>query len=177
GANPFDLAAAVDPERELEAQVDHLGLVGGREANALRDVARGPEALRVEHANRHDFRSRRGAERGGAVAGSLPDRAGQVRAVTVLIEGLLVLVDEVIAGEELAAVEVRAAAEPGLLGDVRDPGVQNRHPRALALGSAALLEDVPRLRGVETASLLELKGSGGLRAHTAAGEEVPLRPL
>ena len=100
-----------------------------------------------------------------------------VGAVAVLVERHAVLVDEVVAGEELLAREVRAAPEPGLLGPVRDAGVEHRHPRALARRDAALLEDVPGPRGVEPAALLELERGGGLAAERPAGQEVPLGPL
>jgi hypothetical protein len=111
------------------------------------------------------------------IAGALRDRAGDVGSVPVLVERLAILVDEVEAGEELLAGEVGAAAELGLPGHVRDARVEHRDLRALASRRAALLEDLPRPRGVEPPARLELQRRRRLAAERAAGKEVPLHPL
>ena len=139
--------------------------------------ARRAEALGVEHADGDDLRP--GGEAGEAevVAGPLGDRAGHVSSVPVLVERHPVLVDEVVAGQELLASRSPGCGGTRASGPVRDAGVENRHPRTLAGGDAALLEDLPGPRGVEPAALLELERGGGLAAERPARQEVPLRPL
>ena len=88
------------------------------------------------------------------VAGLLGDRSGDVGAVAVAVERHRVLIDEVVARQELLAGEVGAALEPRLLRQVGDAGVEDRHPRPLAAARAALIQDAPGIDRVQSASRL-----------------------
>ena len=123
-------------------------------------VALSPSPSRVEHADRHDLRAVGEAGDAAAVVGALADRAGDVRAVAVLVVGEAVVVDEVVAAHEVAAREVGRAAEAPAVG-VRDAGVEHRHGHAAPAGAA----DVDQV----------LPGVG--RVDAGAGEEVPLQRL
>ena len=64
-------------------------------------------SLVVEHADWHDARAVSQAGEAVAVVGGLGDRAGNKGPVTVSVVGEGVVGDEVIAGDELKAREVR----------------------------------------------------------------------
>ena len=88
---------------EVEAHVDHVGVVVDREADALGDVVGAAAAEAVEHPDRHQLRPVGEPGQADAVVGLLGDRAGDVGAVPVASSGRLAVADEVVALDELAA--------------------------------------------------------------------------
>jgi hypothetical protein len=167
-ADVSHLLAALDPARQLEADVDHVGSVARRPQDAGRNVRGVAGSLGVEHAHRHQLSAV--GEPGEVLLGRsladgdlLGDRSGDVRAVPVLVQRLVVAVDEVGAGDELAGVKIGARRKAGRLwrSGVSDPGVDDGDRRPEGARRAARNCPVP-----------------GLRDPDAAGrpEEVPLVP-
>ena len=98
--------------RTAETQIDDLGAVVGRVADAARDVvveaaglARAAEhdvPVAGEHLDRHQPDVERDARRADAVVGQLADRAADVRAVAVEIERRGAATDEITRRDESA---------------------------------------------------------------------------
>jgi hypothetical protein len=165
GGDERDLARRVDRRVELEREVDHLGAVIDRVADALGDRLLVAIAVVIEHLHRHDRRAVREPGLADRVVRRLGDRARDVRAVAVGIVGIGVLAVARVAvrpavraevtalGEAVAAEIGRAPERAAIL--VRDAGVENGDLDALAAGPALGDQVVPRAR----------------RVH---GEEVPL---
>ncbi len=81
---------------ELEAQVDHLGAVVDRVADAPRDRGLVALAAGVEHPDRHDRGAVGQAGEAEPVVGRLRDDPGHERAVAVAVQRVAVAGDEVV---------------------------------------------------------------------------------
>ena len=102
------------------------------------------------------------------VVGRLRDGAGDVRAVAVVVGGVVVVGDEVVAGDELGL---------GQIADLGDAGVDDGDDRALALAELpgvghADLAQVPLV--AEAGVVRELRGRRARSAAHSASIEVPL---
>ena len=127
---------------ELEREVEDVGAVPGRPADALGDRDGVALAVPVEHAHGHDLRAVGEAGHADRVVHALGDGRGDVRAVAVEVVRVLVAVDEVVAGHEAVAAQVGRADEAAAVG-VGDARVEHRDDDARAAGPADRDEVVP----------------------------------
>ena len=106
------VGATIDRVVELQRDVDHVGTVLRRPQDPGSDVACAADPVAVEHPNRHqrcpvgDPGQEVVAVRGRPQCHLLADRACDVGTVAVLVERQLVAVDQIVAADELARVEV-----------------------------------------------------------------------
>jgi hypothetical protein len=114
----------------------HLGAVVGGEADRLRDVGNRAESAGREHLERHDLRAEGYAGDPDAVVRRLGDGTGDVGAVAVVVERILVAVDEVVAGDELGVPQVGNPLEAPIAIAVGHPGIDHGDDHALAGGFA-----------------------------------------
>ena len=148
------------PVVELEREVDDVGAVADRVADARRDVHAVAGAVAVEHPHGHDLRAVGEPGDADVVVRALADRAGDVRAVAVLVVREAVVVHEVVAVHEVVLAEVGRPAE-ALARGVGDARVQHRDHDALAAAPLDVDQVLPRVG----------------RVHAHAGQEVPLQLL
>ena len=146
-----------------------------RVVDALGHPGEGPLAELVEHLHRHDRAAEGEAGHADGVVRGLGDGRGHVRAVVLVVVGVVVAVDEVVAGQERRVAPVRRLAEDlararvGVV-LVGDAAVEHRHRH----GGLSLLDppgplgvhlgEVP-LEGVE--AVVGLEGGGLGAAHDA----------
>ena len=97
--------------RAAKAEVDHLGAVLGRPADAVGDVGRGARAGLAQHLHRHQPRVKGDADPADGVVGRLRDRPGDMRPVALIVVGVLVLGDEVPPAHALRLREIAALGE------------------------------------------------------------------
>ena len=143
---------------ELEAEVDHLGVVADGEVHAFGDRRRFAFALAVEHPHGHEAGGERQAGHAVVVVGGLGDCRGHERAVAVAVVGVGVFGDEVIAFDERVGAEAGRAAEGAAVG-VGDAGVEHSDDHPLPAGGA-IGSDV---------------GPGFGRVNPELADEVPLQ--
>ncbi len=120
---------------ERQRHVDDVGAVVHRVVDALGQRQLGAAIGRVQHLDRHDL----GAASDGANALVGGDDAGHVRAVTFIVVGMRVVVDEVPAGSERHAGQIRrdrVAAGAIAVALVGDAAVEQGHAHAGAAGAA-----------------------------------------
>ena len=98
-----DAAVAETTQREVE----HLGAVVYRPADAVGDVRRVAGASGVQHLDGHQRRLEGDASDALGVVGGLGDGSRHVRAVAVVVVGVLGVMDEVVARCEAHTLEVR----------------------------------------------------------------------
>ena len=116
-------AEAGSGKRRSEAQVDHVGAVGGGPVDSRRNVGVRPRSAVVQHPDGHDGRAGRDAVHADAVAGICRDDARHVGAVAVAVLRRRVARHEVPAGPD-------PACQVGMRGV--DAGVHHRHRGARA---------------------------------------------
>ena len=145
---------------ELEAQVDDLGAVVDRVADAFGDRRRVAVAVGVQHANGHDPRAVGEAGQPEPIVGRLGDHPGHERAVPLAVERVGVVRDEVVGVDEAGLREVGRFRE-ALPVPVRDARVEHGDRHAAA--ARAVDREHVRPRG------------GGVDPHP--GQEVPLELL
>ena len=144
--------------------------MGDGEADALGDVAGLAAAVFVEYPHRHQLRPVGEAGERDRVVGLLADRPGDVGAVAVFVERHAVVVDEVIALDELSGGEVGAAHEPAAQVAVGDAGVEHGDGHAFGPWSADFGEVAPGADRVDAAG----GDAHPPRRFPLGGEEVPL---
>src|SRR6185436_1675216 len=93
-------------QRPTQAHVDDLGAVVGGPADGLGDPAHRAAAAGREHLEGHDGGAEGDAADPQLVVGGLGDGPGHVGAVAVVVVGVLVVGDEVVAGHELGGGQV-----------------------------------------------------------------------
>ena len=136
---------------EVEAHVDHVGVVVGGEHDPGRDVVGAAAAEAIEHPHRHQLRPVGEPGEADPVVGLLGDRPGDVGAVAVAIERQAAVVDEVMAFDELARGEVGAAAEAAAERAVGDAGVEDRDRDAAPAGALDRFQVFPGADRVDPA--------------------------
>ena len=129
-----------------------------------------PGAGGVEHAHRHDARAVGEARDPDAVVRRLGDGRRHVRPVPVVVLGVGVVVDEVVALDEARPEQVGRAAEAPAVG-VGDARVEHRDDRPAAAGPADVDEVLPRPRRVDADAREEVP----LDLLPAAGRVEPAR--
>ena len=138
-----------DVGAELEREVDDVGPAADGEADAVGDRRGVALAAGVEHADGHDRRAVGQAGQPDAVVRRLGDRAGDVRAVAVLVvAGSASWLDEVVALDEARLAEVGRLAEAAAVG-VGDAAVEHGDGDAAAAGRAGVDRVLPGDGGVD----------------------------
>jgi hypothetical protein len=112
-------------------------------------------AVAVEHTDRDDRRAVGEAGEPARVVRRLGDGAGDVRPVAVLVVGVRVAVDEVVAGDEARLLEVRRAAE-GPPVRVGHAAVENRDGDAAPARAPGVDQVLPGLRRVDAVARPEV---------------------
>ena len=120
-------------ERTAERHVDDTCLVVGGVANRIRDTGHRARARAREHLERHDLEVEADASNADAVVGRLRDRAGDVRAVTVVIVRVRGVADEVVRIDERQPLEVGQLVKL-LVVLVRDAGIEHGDDDTVAVG-------------------------------------------